>query len=169
MMRVLSIVWFVLIVFTGCGYKPVSAYTKNIFEGGVYVDIDVFALIPESGVNIKDTINEMIVKRFHSKLMKKEEAQSYFKIVVRSITQSPIAYNQDGFVSFYRTTVVLDIHFHNNANVNFDVTNTGYYDYSADYTSTVALENYRLESISNAAAQALDKFISQVAYYGEFY
>ena len=64
---------------------------------------------------------------------------------------------------------MLDIHFENAHGKSFDVSNTGYYDYSADFTSTIVFDQYRLESISNAASQALDKFISQVAYYGEFY
>lgn len=84
------------------------------------------------------------------------------------LSNSPIAYNKDGFVSHYRTNIVLGIHFENNDGVSFDVTNSGYYDYNTDFTSTIVLDQYYSNSISNAALQALDKFVSQVAYYGGF-
>lgn len=153
----------------GCGYHPVSHYAQNIMGDGVFVDINVNPAIPESSTNIKDAINNALIKRFGSKLKSREEAGSLLKVDVQSITQTPIAYNEQGFVSYYRTTVVLAIHFENQNGADFDVVNSGYYDYSADFTSTVVLDQYRLDSISNAANSALDKFISQVAYYGEFY
>lgn len=155
--------------FVGCGYKPVSHYSHNIFNDGVYVEVRINPSVPESGTGVKDAVNNAIIKRFHSKLKSKQEAQSFLDINIQSITQTPIAYNQQGFVSFYRTNVVLLIEFKNAQGVNFSVTNTGFYDYSADFSSTIVLDQYRLESIANATNQALDKFISQIAYYGEFY
>ncbi|TLE03223.1 LPS assembly lipoprotein LptE [Helicobacter japonicus] len=157
--------WFCI----GCGYKPVSTYAQSIFNDGVYVDIIINPSVPESGTSIKDAVNNAVIKRFASRLKNKQEAKSFLQINVQSITQTPVAYNQQGFVSYYRTNVVLDIHFENDNGASFDVQNSGYYDYSADFTSTIALDQYRLESINNAASMALDKFISQVAYYGEFY
>lgn len=156
-------------LFVGCGYQPVSHYAQSIFNDGVYVDIIVNSSIPESGANIKDRVNNAVIKRFGSRLKSKREAQSFLTINVKSITQTPVAYNQQGFVSYYRTNIVLDIHFENAQGKSFDVSNTGYYDYSADFTSTIIFDQYRLESVANAVHMALDKFISQVAYYGEFY
>ncbi|WP_291027348.1 LPS assembly lipoprotein LptE [Helicobacter sp.] len=160
----LGLIW----LFVGCGYQPVSYYARSIFNDGVCVDIAVNPSVPESGTNIKDAVNNAVIKRFGSKLKSKQEAQSFLHINVREIIQAPVAYNQQGFVSYYRTHITLDIHFENTSGVSFDVTNTGYYDYSADFTSTIVLDQYRLESINNAANMALEKFISQVAYYGEF-
>ena len=153
----------------GCGDKPVSHYSHNIFNDGVYVEVRINPSVPESGTGVKDAVNNAIIKRFHSKLKGKQEAQSFLDINIQSITQTPIAYNQQGFVSFYRTNVTLLIEFRSTQGVNFSVTNTGFYDYSADFSSTIVLDQYRLESIVNATNQALDKFISQIAYYGEFY
>lgn len=168
MMRFVVLVvalWF----FVGCGYQPVAHYAQNIFKDGVYVDIIVNSSVPESSPGIKDAVNNAVIKRFGSKLKTRQEAKSFLKIDVQNLTQTPIAYNQQGFVSYYRTNIVLGIHFENTDGANFDVTNSGYYDYSADFTSTIVLDQYRLDSIANAANVALDKFISQVAYYGEFY
>lgn len=156
-------------LFVACGYKPISAYSKNIFNDGVFVDITINANVPESGPSIKDSINNAIIKRFASNLKSKDEAQSFLNIDVKSITQNPVAYNEQGFVSYYRTNIVLVIHFKNTQGVEFEVTNTGYYDYSADFGSTIVLDQYRLDSITNATNSALDKFISQMAYYGEYY
>lgn len=167
--RLWTFVTLAIFFMHGCGYMPVSHYAQSIFNDGVYVEIVVNPSVPESSTGVKDAVNNAIIKRFHSKLKTKQEAQSFLKIDVQSITQTPVAYNQQGFVSFYRTNIVLAFHFENAQGESFDVTNTGYYDYSADFTSTIVLDQYRLESISNATNQALDKFISQVAYYGEFY
>lgn len=165
-----AILGFCLVLgLTGCGYQPVSHYSENIFNDGVYVQVRINPSVPESGTSVKDAVNNAIIKRFHSKLKSKQEAGSFLNITIQSITQTPIAYNQQGFVSYYRTNIVLLIEFKNIQGETFSVTNTGYYDYSADFTSTIVLDQYRLESISNATNQALDKFISQVAYYGEFY
>lgn len=164
------ILGFCLIVgLAGCGYQPVGRYAEGIFHDGVYVEVHINPSVPESGTGVKDAVNNAIIKRFHSKLKSRQEAGSFLNITIQSITQSPIAYNQQGFVSYYRTNIVLLIKFKNIQGETFSVTNTGYYDYSADFTSTIVLDQYRLESISNATNQALDKFISQVAYYGEFY
>lgn len=152
-----------------CGYQPVSRYAKSIFHDGVYVELEVNPSMPEASVSVKDSIHNAIIKRFGSSLKSKESAQSTLKVNVLSITQSPIAYDTKGFVSYYRTNIVLQFHFHNSHGVDFSVSNSGFYDYNANYTSTIVLDQSRLDSVSNAASQALDKFIAQVAYYGEFY
>lgn len=158
-----------ILIFTGCGYRPVSHYAQGLFNDGVYVEIHINPAVPESGTGVKDVINNAVIKRFHSKLKSKQEAKSFIFVNVQSITQSPIAYNPQGFVSFYRTNVALTFEVKNNKGANFSISNTGFYDYSAEFSSTIVLDQYRLDSISQAASQALDKFISQVAYYGEFY
>lgn len=159
----------ICLFFIGCGYHPNSYYAKNIFGDGVFVDIVISASSPESSVSIKDAVNNAVIKRFGAKLKSRQEANSFLKINVESVAQTPIAYNEQGFISHYRTNVVLAIYFENTSGKRFIVTNSGYNDYSADYTSAIVLEQYRLESISNAANNALDKFVAQVAYYGEFY
>ena len=141
----------------GCGYKPVSHYSHNIFNDGVYVEVRINPSVPESGTGVKDAVNNAIIKRFHSKLKGKQEAQSFLDINIQSITQTPIAYNQQGFVSFYRTNVTLLIEFRSTQGVNFSVTNTGFYDYSADFSSTIVLDQYRLESIVNATKRKVFK------------
>ena len=160
---------FTPIFLGGCGYRPVSHYAQGLFNDGVYVEIHINPSVPESGSGVKDAINSAVIKRFHSKLKSKQEAQSFISVNVQNISQAPIAYNAQGFVSFYRTTISLTFHVKNTKGAEFSVSNTGFYDYSAEFSSTIVLDQYRLDSISQAANQALDKFISQVAYYGEFY
>lgn len=154
---------------SGCGYLPIASYTKSSLEGGSFVDIKIFAQMPESSTSIKDAINNAILSRFQGSLMDKETADNEFEIIVQNISQNPIAYNKDGFVSIYRTNVVLEINFKNKKGVSFSTQNSGFYDYSADFTSTIVLEQYKIDSITQATGQILDRFISQVAYYGEYY
>lgn len=158
----------IICLLAGCGYRPVSHYASEIFQGGVYVEVAVYPAVPDASMGVKDSINNAILKRFQSQLVDKQHSHARLKVDVTDLSNPPIAYNKDGFVSHYRTNIVLNIHFENNDGVSFDVTNSGYYDYSADFTSTIVLDQYYSNSISNAALQALDKFVSQVAYYGGF-
>lgn len=164
-MRFYACILLVFIV-SGCGYQPVSRYADEIFKNGVYVDISIYAAVPEASTGVKDSINNAIIKRFQGQLTDKAQSYARLKIDVISITNSPIAYNKDGFASHYRTNIILGIRFENNDGVKFNVTNSGYYDYNADFTSTIVLDQYYFNSISSATLQALDKFVSQVAYYG---
>lgn len=166
-MRLCACILLIFIV-SGCGYQPVSRYADEIFKNGVYVDISIYPAVPEASTGIKDSINNAIIKRFQGQLVDKAQSHARLKIDVVSITNSPIAYNKDGFVSHYRTNIVLGIYFENNDGVKFNVVNSGYYDYNADFTSTIVLDQYYFDSISSAALQALDKFVSQVAYYGSY-
>ncbi|MCI7484708.1 LPS assembly lipoprotein LptE [Helicobacter sp. 10-6591] len=149
-----------------CGYLPMSRYSEFVFGEGVYVELTMNPLIPEASVGAKDTINLAILTRFHNTLASKENANTIIDMRVNSVTNSPIAYDSNGFVSFYRVSVDLNFVLKNKDGVRLSVSNSGYYDYAANSTSAVIIEDAKLNAISNATTQALDKFISQVAFHG---
>ncbi|MGX3097759.1 LPS assembly lipoprotein LptE [Helicobacter sp. 23-1046] len=150
----------------GCGYAPVSGYANKIFESGVYVEITMDPKMPEASVGVKDSIHLAILTRFHNALTSKQNASSIIDVRVVSAESYPISYDDKGFISFYRVNVVLDFNVVNKNGKTFRTTNSGYYDYAANATSVLLIEEGKFNAITNAANQALDKFVSQMAYGG---
>ncbi|RDU55012.1 hypothetical protein CQA49_04050 [Helicobacter sp. MIT 00-7814] len=149
-----------------CGYVPVSKYADSVFAQGVYVELTMNPLMPEASVGAKDAINLAVLTRFKNTLVPKQRAHTIIDMRVNSVSNSPIAYDENGFVSFYRVTVSLSFEVKNDGKSGLKVNNTGYYDYAANSTSAVVIEDAKLNAVTNATTQALDKFISQVAFYG---
>ncbi|MGI0406673.1 LPS assembly lipoprotein LptE [Helicobacter himalayensis] len=149
-----------------CGYMPVSKYADSVFAQGVYVELTMNPLMPEASVGAKDAINLAVLTRFKNTLVPKQRAHTIIDMRVNSVSNSPIAYDANGFVSFYRVTVSLSFEVKNDGKSSLKVSNTGYYDYAANSTSAVVIEDSKLNAVTNATTQALDKFISQVAFYG---
>ena len=143
-----------------------SKYADSVFAQGVYVELTMNPLMPEASIGAKDAINLAVLTRFKNTLVSKQRAHTIIDMRVNSVSNSPIAYDENGFVSFYRVTVNLSFEVKNDGKSGLRVSNTGYYDYAANSTSAVVIEDAKLNAVANATTQALDKFISQVAFYG---
>lgn len=158
--------YFMIYVVCGCGYAPVSSYTNQVFEKGVYVELTMDSKMPEASVGAKDSIHLAILTRFHNTLVAKQNANSIIEVRIVSANSYPASYDDKGFISFYRVNVVLDFNVVSKNGKTFHTTNSGYYDYAANATSVLVIEEGKLNAITNATNQALDKFISQMAYGG---
>lgn len=156
----------IALLFIACGYVPVASYSDKIFGEGVYVEITMDPQLPEASVSAKDAINLAILTRFNNILSSKQNAQSIIDVHVLSVNNTPVAYDANGFVSHYRATVNLVFKVQTINNVVLNTNTSGYYDYPATSTSALLIEEAKLSAVSNATIQALDKFISQMAYYG---
>ena len=132
----------------------------------MYVEITMDPKMPEASVGVKDSIHLVILTRFHNVLASKQNASSVIDVRVVSAESHPISYDDKGFISFYRVSVVLDFNVVNKNGKTFRTTNSGYYDYAANATSVLIIEEGKFNAITNATNQALDKFISQMAYGG---
>lgn len=121
----------------------------------------------EESVRIKDTINEAIYTRFHSRIVDESEADTILNVNVENIKDGIIATNSQGFATFYRVYVTIRYTFNHNDKT-FSYVNPGYYDYAASLTSPLTTYNNRSTAIIEAAKQSLDRFISQVGYSAAF-
>ncbi len=160
------IVALVALIFLACGYVPVASLSDKIFGEGVYVEITMDPQLPEASVSAKDTINLAVLTRLNNSLASKQKAQTIIDMRVLSVSSTPVAYDANGFVSHYRATVSLSFKVQNKNGTTFSTNSSGYYDYAASSTSALLIEEAKLAAVSNATIQALDKFISQMAYYG---
>lgn len=156
----------IALLFMACGYVPVTSYSNKVFGEGVYVEITMDPQLPEASVSAKDAINLAILTRFNNILSSKQNAQSTIDVRVLSVSSTPVAYDANGFVSYYRATVSLSFKVQNLNGATLNANTSGYYDYLATSTSALLIEEAKLSAVSNATIQALDKFISQMAYYG---
>lgn len=154
------------LLFIACGYVPVASYSDKFFGEGVYVEITMDPQLPEASVGAKDAINLAVLTRFNNTLSSKQSAHSVIDVRVLSVSSTPVAYDENGFISHYRATVNLSFKVQNINGATMSASTSGYYDYPASSTSALLIEEAKLGAVSNATIQALDKFISQMAYYG---
>jgi len=151
-------------LFSGCGYKPLTKYTKNVFTDRVYVDVDVYLRDPENAVLVKDALNEAVVSRFNSKLVKKSDATTHLKVKFENVTFNPIQYDSNGYAIFYRAKVTLKISYNSN-NKKGQEKVVGFYDFPIEPNAVIS-DSKRFESIRFGAQKALDSFVARIAMRG---
>ncbi|NPA81060.1 MAG: hypothetical protein GXO31_00435 [Epsilonproteobacteria bacterium] len=155
---------FVLMLAVGCGYKPSSYYTHNILRDKIYVDVESSLQDPENTVLIKDAINEVLVSKFHAKLVSKDRADAKLFVKLKSVSFEPIQYDQNGFVIAYKTLVVLDSKYESPKEVKNIITK-GEYDFPIKSNSVIS-DRKRFEAIKFASKKAIGEFISKIAVEG---
>lgn len=167
MLKATSKIGIILIAFIvyGCGYRPISSYAKSVLSTNIYVHLVPNLQNPEDSVRIKDSLNEAVIARFNAKLTSKELADSIITLNVEDIKDSIIATNTRGFVTFYRIYVNITFSFTKNKEL-ISYTNSGYYDYANSIVNPITTNTNRSNAIIEASKQAIDKFISQVAFVG---
>ena len=113
---------------------------------------------------MKAAINEAIVSRFKGKLVKKERADTILYVKLGSVSFSPLQYDKNGYVVYYRTKVTLFVKYTNKTeNRSFNVTGT--YDFPIEPNAVIS-DSKRFEAIRESSKKALDQFISKIAITG---
>ncbi|WOE70317.1 LPS assembly lipoprotein LptE [Hydrogenimonas thermophila] len=152
------------IVLSGCGYKPMTEYTKKVFTDKVYVDVDVYLRDPENAVLVKDALNEAVISRFNAKLTSKKSATTQLKVKFERVSFSPIQYDSNGYAIFYRAKVTLNISYIVNGKKGFEKV-VGYYDFPIEPNAVIS-DAKRFEAIRFGAEKAIDSFVSLMSMRG---
>ena len=160
----LSIIALSTILISGCGYKPMTEYTKNIFTDKVYVDVDIYLRDPENAVLVKDALNEAVISRFNAKLTSKKDATTQLKVKFERVSFSPIQYDSNGYAIFYRAKVTLNISYIVNGKKGFEKV-VGYYDFPIEPNAVIS-DAKRFEAIRFGAEKAIDSFVSLMSMRG---
>ncbi|MCF6201170.1 MAG: LPS assembly lipoprotein LptE, partial [Hydrogenimonas sp.] len=148
-----------LILFSvGCGYKPMTAYTKKLFTDKIYTEVEVYLRDPENAVLVKDAMNEAIVSRFGAKIAKKEDATTHLWIRFKSVRFSPIQYDANGYAVYYRANVNLSVRYSSPKSSGSESV-SGFYDFPIEPNAVIS-DAKRFEAIRFGAQKALDEFIS---------
>lgn len=169
------LLYLMMVIFlAGCGYKPVSKITNNILGDKVWVDVIMSRTDPQNTVSIKDVIREGIIKRLGKSVVKrKEEANSVIIASIKSLDFQAILYDEFGYVTAYKTNLVVDykVRFEDGSITNFMA--SGEYDFhitkrvqNTRYTDSVISDKDRYDAIQNASTESFDEFISRLAIWG---
>ncbi|AXX91465.1 hypothetical protein CPU12_09645 [Malaciobacter molluscorum LMG 25693] len=152
----------VIMLFSGCGYKPASTYAKEQIQGDVFVDLFVNLKDPKNAVLIKDAMNEILVHRLGSKLVyDKKQADTIIDLRLGNVSMSELQYDDNGFTKLYKATVNINVGYENKDYKNkFYVTGT--HEFSIDDGSIIT-DTKRFEAIRTAASKALEEVISKIA------
>jgi len=159
-----SIIALSAIVLSGCGYKPMTEYSKKVFTDKVYVDVDVYLRDPENAVLVKDALNEAVISRFNSKLSLKNDATTQLKVKFERVTFSPVQYDSNGYAVFYRAKVTLNISYMISGKKGYEKV-VGYYDFPIEPNAVIS-DSKRFEAIRFGAQKAIDSFVSLMAMRG---
>ena len=149
-----------LMVLSGCGYKPMTEYSRKVFTDKVYVDVDVYLRDPENAVLVKDALNEAVVSRFGGKIVSKSDATTKLRVKFDRVNFSPIQYDSNGYAIFYRAKVTLNIFYNSNGQKGQERV-TGYYDFPIEPNAVIS-NSKRFEAIRFGAQKALDSFVSRI-------
>ena len=154
-----------LLLMTACDYKPSSHVIQNTFDDAVYVEVVVDRAEPENAPFVKDEMNRLIYTRFKRRVASKEEAGSQIHISYSGSSFSPLAYDQEGYITRYRA----------NISVRFDMltkkgrkTKTITAIHEGDiHASSLASSALRTEAIRKGLEKAMDEFMAYVSAYSE--
>lgn len=162
MKKIILILTFT-ILFSSCGYYPVSYYSKQSLGTNIYVKVNISLSDPENSVIAKDALLQAIATRLSSNLSDKDNADTIITMSMDDIDMYSIADDEDGFPRFYRMQVRINFSYTDKNGNARSYNNIGIYDFSVEGQSTVTDEK-RFAAINQASLQAIDKFIAQVAY-----
>jgi len=150
-----------LLLLTGCGYKPSSQYIKNVFDDTVYVNVLVDPSEPENAVYVKDALHRMVVTRFGGRVVPKAQAESIITASYDGTSFSPISYDSNGYITRYRAYIRMRFQLQSKkGNFSRSITSTVEENINASSTLSSAL---RIEAIRVGMARALDQFLAYVA------
>ncbi len=166
-MLIRALILVIILSFYGCGYKPVSSYSKEALGESVFVDVESSLEDPENTVLIKDAINDVLVSRFHARLTSKKDAKVKLRLKLKKVLFEPIRYDRNGFVTAYNTRVELSTEYESLKGKKTIVT-TGEYAFPIESNSVIS-DTKRFEAIKNASKKAIDEFISKIAVEGLLY
>ena len=152
------------LLLAGCGYKSASSYTKQALGDRVYTKVEIYLRDPQNAVLIKDAINKAVLSRFYSRLAPKEMADSIIVAKVKRVSFSPLEYDKNGYVVFYRTKVYITF-LVKRGNKKESIQTLGIYDFPIEPNSVIT-DTKRYTAIKEGANKALDQFISRLALLG---
>ncbi len=152
---------FLLLLMSGCGYKPSSKYARTVVGEKVSTSITISAQDPENTVLIKDAVDLAIIKVFRASLTDKAYSDTHLNFSISPPTYTAVQYDSDGFIVAYRATIVLSI-LRESKDTKKSYSATGTYDFSV-VPNAVITDQERFDAIKYSAIKAISSFIAQVS------
>ena len=154
-----------VLLFSACGYKPTSVYTKKVLGERIYVKVETSLEDPENSVLIRDAVNEAVVYKFNAKIASPGSASSKLFVKLEYVNFQPIEYDSNGYVIAYKTNVALRVGYHDKLNKLKSLKTQGDYDFNIESNSVIS-DTKRFNAIKEASQKAIDAFISRISVEG---
>jgi len=163
MLSIKQIVLFLLIslVFTSCGYKPSSKFSRNILGDKVSTSVVISQVNPENTVLIKDAIDSAIVETLHASLTSRDNSQSHLIFSISNPSYRPVQYDKNGYIIAYRMNIVLNVSRYKDGKVK-KYTAKGTHDFAIT-PNAVVTDQDRFDAIKFSAAKAIESFIASIS------
>lgn len=166
MQKMLRLVLFICTFFIlSCGYKPVSKITNNVLGEKIYASVYISLTDPLNTVILQDALKDAIISRFNASLSSKDEANTIINASILSVEFVPLIYDRNGYVTSYKTKVIVRINttFQNKSKDQYNA--SGEYDFPIQANSVISDAN-RYLAIKQASLDALDEYIAYIAIKG---
>ncbi len=150
-----------LFVFSGCGYKPSSAYQEKITGNNIKVVVNIDVENPRETIFLKDAINDAVYSSLGKDICH-SNCDSTMIINPDSSTLEILDYDKNGYPVLYRSEVVLNITVIDKNGKKRNYSAEGTYDFRIQSNSIVDDET-RLNAYKNASINALNKFFALLA------
>jgi hypothetical protein len=159
--KVIAFAIFLMGILSSCGYKPSSRYIDNLFDDSIYVEVSVDRVEPENAPYLKDELNQLVYKHFKKQVASKAVASNYIKVDYKGTEFTPLAYDDNGYVSRYRVNTKVDFDMLTRAGrIHKTITSSVQKDI---YYSSVLTSKLRTEAIKKGFDKALDEFLAYIS------
>ncbi len=151
----------ILFLFTSCGYKPSSKFSRDIVGHKISTSVVISAQDPENTVLIKDAVDSAVIEVFHAGLSSRADSDTHLLLSISNPSYIPVQYDVDGYVIAYRMTLTLVItRYHNGESKKYRTYGT--YDFSVQ-PNAVVTDQERFDAIKFSAQKAISSFIAQLS------
>lgn len=157
----LLLLFLIFIALNGCGYKPSAKFSRDTLGEKISTSVIISVQDPQNTVIIKDEVDKAVIEVFQASLVSRSESDTHLVLKMNTPSYSPITYDENGYVTGYRMSVVLNIAKHKNG-LSKNYTVRGFYDFSID-PNAIVTDQDRFEAIGYAAQRAIKSFLAQVS------
>ena len=161
MLKVLKLAFLIFLI-SGCGYRPVSHYTKSVTGQSVYISTQTFKQDPENSVLIRDALSEALQIRMGIRPVREKNAETSLRLELDKLTFVPLQYDENGYVVYYRANISMDV-VASASPKPFKI--IGHFDFSVE-PNAIITDTLRFEAIEKASLKAVDSLISKLAVRG---
>ncbi|MCK9161571.1 MAG: LPS assembly lipoprotein LptE [Arcobacteraceae bacterium] len=157
-----SLILIILFFLVGCGYKPVTHYTKEQIYGLVYLTSITSLENPQNSVILQDNVARILISNLDLELTdNKNLADTIVTVSIGTPYFKVVEYNTQGYVKTYRAKVSVEL-IYQNEQTQRRVSSNGEYDFSVGSVSTIS-DTERFNAIKQATSKALEDILGKIA------
>jgi len=151
----------VLLVSSGCGYKPSAKYAREALGKKISTSMVISQTDPENSVLIKDAVDKAVIEIFHASLVERRYSDTHLTLSISVPSYAPLQYDNNGFIIAYRATITLKIRRETDG-LTKNYSSVGTYDFSV-VPNAVLTDQERFDAIKYSSYKAITAFVAQVS------